>query len=108
MAALNGIHRDFTNSAVVSYRMDVVLGGSPPPIVEEENLPRKTRVVPAIRSEWSNKLNSYLCRTDCTVPNLYFATIRRHPKGIICTMFHFIKQDLLFYYHFPIAFLPRR
>ena len=49
MAALNDNHRDATNSAVASYRMNVVLGGRPPPIAEDEkNLPRSTRVVLAL------------------------------------------------------------
>ncbi|KAM7356224.1 uncharacterized protein ACRADG_002028 [Cochliomyia hominivorax] len=66
MTALNDIHRDASNSAVSSYRMNVELGGRPPPIADnEQNLPRSTRVVLAQpRSGWSNRLNAFWSHID--------------------------------------------
>ena len=72
LTALNDIHRDAIDSAVAGYRLNVFLGGRPPPIADnEKNLPRKTRVVLAqLRSGWSNRLNAYFSRIDHAVPNL--------------------------------------
>ncbi|KAM7349824.1 uncharacterized protein ACRADG_008603 isoform 1-T6 [Cochliomyia hominivorax] len=72
MTALNDIHSDASNSAVSSYRMNVVLGGRPPSIADnEQNLPRSTRVVLAqLRSGWSNRLNAFWSRIDSAIPNL--------------------------------------
>lgn len=70
-AGLNDIHRDTVNDATNSYQVNVVLGGRPPPIAEEERtLPRRTRVVLAqLRSGWCTRLNSYWSRIEPTIPD---------------------------------------
>lgn len=71
-AGLRDIHRDTVNVATNSYRMNIVLGGRPPPIAdqEERTLPRGTRVILAqLRSGWCSRLNSYWSRIEPTIPN---------------------------------------
>lgn len=70
-ATLNNIHRDTVETTTTSYRANVILGGRPPPIAEEErSLPRKTRVVLAqLRSGYCSRLNSYWSRINSTIPN---------------------------------------
>lgn len=55
---------------LTSYLINIVLGGHPLPIAEEENLLPKTRIVWAqLRSAWSNRLISYGSLIDINVTN---------------------------------------
>ena len=65
----NRLHRKAVQDSIRGYRDNVVLGGYPPPISEEERtLPRKTRCTLAqLRSGQSTYLQSYQAKLNAGV-----------------------------------------
>lgn len=64
--ALKEIHRNTVTNTIANYRENLVLGGYPPPVAnEEKQLPRSTRTTLAqLRSGWCHHLNHYMTRLD--------------------------------------------
>ncbi|KAI8119285.1 hypothetical protein CVS40_9192 [Lucilia cuprina] len=58
-------HREAINSAVAEYRINVVLGGRPPPLADTEKTCRG----------WSNRLNAYWLRIDRAIPTNFLHVI---------------------------------
>ena len=68
--ALNSLHTDAVSDAIEHFKLNVVLGGRPPPIhASESTLTRPERTsLSQLRSGYSKYLNTYLARVNGDVP----------------------------------------